>query len=133
MSDLFGNHSWFSHEVANSEEKKQFIRIRETYIGVKFIHENKTYLNEIKGAYPVISFRSKCKNTYSNIIRIEPRHEKTGFFAYAKTKAQISCAVTAQLISAFVFATRIVYFLLYLYPNFQDSMFLMWLFRLVCV
>ena len=29
-------------------------------------------------------------------------------FAYAKTKAQISCAVTAQLISVFVFATRIV-------------------------
>ena len=28
-------------------------------------------------------------------------------FAYAKTKAQISCAVTAQMISAFVFATRI--------------------------
>ena len=26
-------------------------------------------------------------------------------FVYAKTKAQISCAVTAQLISAFVFAT----------------------------
>ena len=35
----------------------------------------------------------------------EPRHEKTCFFAYAKTKAQISCAVTAQLISAFVFTT----------------------------
>ena len=29
-------------------------------------------------------------------------------FAYAKTKTQISCAVTAQLISAFVFATQIV-------------------------
>ena len=29
-------------------------------------------------------------------------------FASAKTKAQISCAVTAQLISAFVFATQIV-------------------------
>ena len=28
-------------------------------------------------------------------------------FAYAKTKTQISCAVTAQLISAFVFATWI--------------------------
>ena len=28
-----------------------------------------------------------------------------------KTKSQISCAVTAQLISAFVFATRIVQFL----------------------
>ena len=29
-------------------------------------------------------------------------------FAYAKTKAQISCAVIAHLISGFVFATRIV-------------------------
>ena len=31
-------------------------------------------------------------------------------FAYAKTKAQISCAVTAPLISANVFATWIVQF-----------------------
>ena len=30
---------------------------------------------------------------------------KPGFFAYAKTKTQISFAVTAKLISAFVFAT----------------------------
>ena len=30
-------------------------------------------------------------------------------FAYAKTKAQISCAVTAHLISAIVFATQIVH------------------------
>ena len=51
----------------------------------------------------------------------EPRREKTGFFAYAKTKAQISFAVTAKLISAFVFATRIVYFLFFLYPKFQAS------------
>ena len=29
-------------------------------------------------------------------------------FAYAKTKPQISCMVTAQLISAFVFATWII-------------------------
>ena len=42
-------------------------------------------------------------------------------FAYAKTKAQISCAVTAQLISAFVFATRIVQSLLFLNPKFQAS------------
>ena len=34
----------------------------------------------------------------------EPRHEKTCFF-FSKTKTQISCAVTAQLFSAFVFAT----------------------------
>ena len=39
--------------------------------------------------------------------------------AYAKTKTQISFAVTAKLISAFVFATRIVQFLLYLTPKFQ--------------
>ena len=54
-------------------------------------------------------------------------------FAYAKTKAQISCAVTAQLISAFVFATRIVQFLFYLNPKFQDSSLLLWLYRSVCV
>ena len=46
-------------------------------------------------------------------------------FAYAKTKVQISLVVTAKLISAFVFATRIVHFLLYWYSNFQDSSFLL--------
>ena len=35
----------------------------------------------------------------------EARHEKTKHFAYAKTKTQISFAVTAKLISAFVLAT----------------------------
>ena len=44
----------------------------------------------------------------ANSLLYEPRYEKTGFFAYAKTKTQISFAVTAKLISAFVFATRIV-------------------------
>ena len=39
----------------------------------------------------------------------EPLYEKTVFFfAYAKTKTQISFAVTAKLISAFVSATWIV-------------------------
>ena len=41
-------------------------------------------------------------------------------FAWAKTKAQISFAVTAKLISVFVFATRIVQ-RLYLYLTFEDS------------
>ena len=36
---------------------------------------------------------------------IEPYHEKTGFLSMRKQRLQISCAVTAQLISAFVFAT----------------------------
>ena len=39
-----------------------------------------------------------------NII-MTPVMKKTLMFGYAKTKAQIRCAVTAQLISAFVFAT----------------------------
>ena len=45
-------------------------------------------------------------------MTFEPSHEKTELFANAKTKAQISCAVTAQLISAFVFATMLVQSLL---------------------
>ena len=53
--------------------------------------------------------------------------------AYAKTKAQISFAVTAKLISAFVFATRIVQFLFYLNPKFQASSSFLSLYRPVCV
>ena len=54
-------------------------------------------------------------------------------FAYAKTKTQISCAVTAQLISAFVFATWIVQSLFYLNPKLQASSYLLWLYSPVCV
>ena len=52
---------------------------------------------------------------------------------FAKTKTQISCAVTAQLISAFVFAIRIVQFLYYLNPKFQASSHLLWLYSPICV
>ena len=54
-------------------------------------------------------------------------------FAYAKTMTQISCAVTVQLISAFVFATQIVQSLYFLNPKFQASGHLLWLYSLVCV
>ena len=54
-------------------------------------------------------------------------------FAYAKTKKQISCAVTVQLISAFVFAIRIVQSLYYENPKFQASSQLLWLYSPVCV
>ena len=54
-----------------------------------------------------------AQNKYTN----EPRHQ---IFTYAKTKTQISCAVTVQ-ISAFVFATRIIQSLLFLNPKFQAS------------
>ena len=40
---------------------------------------------------------------------------------------------TSQLVSTFVFATRIVQYLLYLYAKFQDSSFLLWVYMPVCV
>ena len=55
------------------------------------------------------------------------------FFAYAKTKTQISFGVTAKLISAFVFATRIVQSLYFLNPKLQASSHLLWLYSPVCV
>ena len=61
--------------------------------------------------------------------KYEPRYEKTSFFAYAKTKTQISFAV----ISAFVFATRIVQSLYFLNMKFQASSHLLWLYSPVCV
>ena len=54
-------------------------------------------------------------------------------FANAKTQVHISCAVTAQLISIFAFTTEIIHFHLYLYPKLQDSSFLLWVYRPVCV
>ena len=51
-------------------------------------------------------------------------------FAYAKTKMQINFA---QLISPFVFATRIVQSPYFLNPKFQASGHLLWLYSLVCV
>ena len=46
---------------------------------------------------------------------------------------QISFAVTAKLISAFVFATWIVQSLYFLNPKFQASSHLLWLYSPVCV
>ena len=69
------------------------------------------------------------------LMSIEPRHEKTGFLHnnYVKTKTQISFEVTAKLISAFVFATRIVQSLYFLNSKFQASNHLQWLYSPVCV
>ena len=49
-------------------------------------------------------------------------------FAYMKTKAQISGAVTAELISTFVFTTEIVQSLLLPISEFQASSYLLWLY-----
>ena len=53
--------------------------------------------------------------------------------AYAKTKTQISFAVTAKQISIFVFANWIVQYLYFLNTKFQASSHLQWLHSLVCV
>ena len=45
----------------------------------------------------------------------------------------MSLAVTAKLISAFVFATQIVQSLYFLNPKFQASRHLLWLYSPVCV
>ena len=66
-------------------------------------------------------------------VHFEPPHGKTNNLHRRKTKAQISFAVTAKLISAFVFATRIVQFLFYLNPKFQASSSFLCLYRPVCV
>ena len=52
----------------------------------------------------------------------EPRHKKTRFLPMRKQ---------AKLISAFVFATRIVHFLFLLNPKFQVSMLLLGLYQTV--
>ena len=46
---------------------------------------------------------------------------------------QISCVLTPQLISAFVFATQIVQSLFFLNRKFQASSYLLWLHSPVCV
>ena len=56
-----------------------------------------------------------------NIISISAFAPESQQSAYAKTKTQISCAVIAQLISTFVFATWIVQCLFFLNLKFQAS------------
>ena len=56
---------------------------------------------------------------HSAIIRAATWENR--IFAYAKTKTQFSFAVTAKLISAFVFASRIVQPLFFLNLKFQAS------------
>ena len=56
-------------------------------------------------------------------------------FCPCENKGADSCAVTAQLFSAFVFATRIVQCLFFLNPRFQASScsLFLWLYMSVCV
>ena len=50
---------------------------------------------------------------YGTKILFEARHEKTNILHMLKQKAQISFANTAEVVIAFVLATRIVRFLIF--------------------
>ena len=62
----------------------------------------------------------KCLNNYT-FYKISCIMRKPTFFICKKTKVQISCADTAQLISAFVFATKIVQSLCFINLKVQAS------------
>ena len=81
----------------------------------------------------IFILHSYCYTANNIKIQFESRHEKTCFFAYVKIKTQISCAVTAQLISTFLFVTQIEQSLFYLNKKFPASSQLLWLYSLVCV
>ena len=68
-----------------------------------------------------------------NSPRNEPRYEKTGFLHMRKQRRRSLRSITAQLISVFVFATRLVQSLYFINPKFQASSYLLWLYSLVCV
>ena len=87
-----------------------------------------------------ISEFSRVRSTSENFDVFNSRDEiylgrpmRKPDFCCAKTKAQISFAVTAKLISAFVFATQIVQSLFFLNPKFQASSHLLRLYSLFCV
>ena len=66
------------------------------------------------------------------LVSFEPPHEKTNNLHMRKQRRR-SASVTAKLISAFVFATRIVQFLFYFNPKIQASSYFLCLYRPVCV
>ena len=76
--------------------------------------------------------RANKKDDIFSFVHLSPVMRKPDF-AYAKTKTQISFAVTAKLISAFVFATQLVQSLYFLNPKFQASSHRPWLYSPVCV
>ena len=58
---------------------------------------------------------------------------KKAFFAYAKTKTQISCVVTMQLITAVTVQLISTFVFCYLNLKFQASNYLLWLYSPVYV
>ena len=79
-----------------------------------------------------MAVRFKWQFSLTSGIIYKPHYDNACFFACVKTKTQISSVVTAQLISAFVFATQVIDSLLFLHPTFEASMYLLWLNSPIC-
>ena len=76
----------------------------------------RTELHVLERTYFICLFDTstyKVAKTYKPLHSYEPRRVKTDFL-HIRKKSQISCAVTAHLIRAFVFATQIVQSLFFL-------------------
>ena len=84
-------------------------------------HTDKIYTQFTKTSRKRLLSLKYCVNLSGPPVKIsiEPHREKTGFLPMQKQRRRVSFAVTAKLISAFVFATQIVHFVLYLTPTFQ--------------
>ena len=86
--------------------------------------------------FTLYDYRWSNLNTKQNIYDSnqinEPPHGKTNNL-HGRKQRRRSASRTAKLISAFVFATRIVQFLLYLTLKFQASSSFLCLYRSVCV
>ena len=80
-------------------------------------------IKEKRGTGSVLCINKQIKQLF------EPRYEKTDFLNILKQRRRSA----AQLISAFVFATRIVQSLFFLNPKFQASSHLLWLYSPICV
>ena len=83
-------------------------------------------INTVPTLSSALFIRSLLNLYMSFVLRKPP-------FCICEKKTQISYAVTAKLISAFVFATQIVQSLYCLNPKFQASSHLLWLHSPVCI
>ena len=94
--------------------------------------QNPQLVFSCRGSYNLIK-NLQCQPKELNMLCKWAATWENRIFAYAKTKTQISFAVTAKLISAFVFATRIVHSLYFLKPKFETSSHLKWMPSPFCV
>ena len=127
IDSLFHLKSISSYRVILTACLRQMLKLY--YATEKRFVSIKSYLVTLKCGITYTSPISYNVTVSYNLSRIVRKRA----FAYAKTKTQISCAVTAQLNSAFVFAIRTVQSLFYLNPKFQASSHLLWLYSSVCV